>query len=81
MDEGALIEYIGLLKQIQSLLDSGLTEAEIEAMFPEIDVSGAMEQLASFQDYLDTHQLELPGLASMFSEAIPRRGSEDRNRS
>lgn len=71
MDEGALIEYIGLLTQIQSLLDSGLTEAEIEAMFPEIDVSGAMEQLASVQDYLDTHQLELPGLASMFSEAIP----------
>ena len=71
MDEGALIEYIGLLTQIQSLLDSGLTEAEIEAMFPEIDVSGAMEQLASVQDYLDTHKLELPGLASMFSEAIP----------
>lgn len=71
MDEGALIEYIGLLTQIQSLLDSGLTEAEIEAMFPEIDVSEAMEQLASVQDYLDTHQLELPGLASMFSEAIP----------
>lgn len=41
MDEGALIEYIGLLTQIQSLLDSGLTEAEIKAMFPEIDVSGA----------------------------------------
>ncbi len=71
MDEDALIEYIGLLTQIQSLLDSGLTETEIEAMFPEIDVSGAMEQLASVQDYLDTHQLELPGLASMFSEAIP----------
>lgn len=71
MDEDALIEYIGLLTQIQSLLDIGLTETEIEAMFPEIDVSGAMEQLASVQDYLDTHQLELPGLASMFSEAIP----------
>jgi len=28
-------------------------------------------QLASVQDYLDTHKLELPGLASMFSEAIP----------
>ena len=71
MDEDVLIEYIGLLTQIQSLLDSGLTEAEIEAMFPEIDVSGAMEQLASVQDYLDTHQLEPPGLASMFSEAVP----------
>jgi len=71
MDEDSLIEYIGLLTQIQSLLDSGLTETEVEAMFPEIDVSGAMAQLASVQDYLDTHQLELPGLSSMFSEAIP----------
>ena len=71
MDEDALIEYIGLLTQIQSLLDSGLTETEVRAMFPEIDVSGAMAQLASVQDYLNTHKLELPGLASMFSEAIP----------
>jgi len=71
MDEDSLVEYIGLLTQIQSLLDSGLTETEVEAMFPEIDVSGAMEQLASVQDYLDTHKLELPGLASMFSEALP----------
>ena len=71
MDEDALVEYIGLLTQIQSLLDSGVTEDEITTMFPEIDVTGAMAQLASVQDYLDTHQLELPGLASMFSEAIP----------
>ena len=71
MDEDSLIEYIGLLTQIQSLMDSGITAPEIEAMFPEIDVSGAMAQLASVQDYLDTHKLELPGLASMFSEAIP----------
>lgn len=71
MDEDSLIEYIGLLTQLQSLMDSGITAPEIEAMFPEIDVSGAMAQLASVQDYLDTHKLELPGLASMFSEAIP----------
>lgn len=71
MDEGALVEYIGLLTQIQSLLDSGLTESEVEALFPEIDVTGAMTQLASIQDYLNTHKLELPGLSTMFSEAVP----------
>ena len=32
MDEGALTEYIALLMQIQSLLDSGMTEAEVQAL-------------------------------------------------
>ena len=71
MDEGALTEYIGLLTQIQSLMDSGLSESEIQAMFPEIDFTEALNQIASIQDYLNTHSVELPGLSSMFSEAIP----------
>ena len=71
MDEGALTEYISLLTQIQSLMDSGLSESEIQAMFPEIDFTEALGQIASIQDYLNTHSLELPGLSSMFSEAIP----------
>ena len=71
MDEGTLAEYYGLLTQIQSLLDSGMTEAEVQALFPEIDFSSALEQLASIQTFLSTRQTELPGLASMFGEALP----------
>lgn len=71
MDEGTLVEYYGLLTQIQSLLDSGMTGAEVQALFPEIDFSAALEQLASIQTFLSTRQTELPGLASMFGEALP----------
>ena len=71
MDEGTLAEYYGLLTQIQSLLDSGMSEAEVQALFPEIDFSSALEQLASIQTFLSTRQNELPGLASMFGEALP----------
>ena len=71
MDEGALTEYVALLTQVQSLLDSGLSESEVQAMFPEIDFTEALGQIASIQDYLNTHSVELPGLSSMFSEALP----------
>ena len=55
MDEGALTEYVALLTQVQSLLDSGLSESEVQAMFPEIDFTEALGQIASIQDYLNTH--------------------------
>ena len=71
MDEGALTEYVSLLTQIQSLMDSGMSESEIQAMFPEIDFTTALEQIASIQTFLDSRQVELPGLSSMFSEALP----------
>ena len=53
MDEGALTEYVALLTQIQSLLDSGMSETEVQAMFPDIDFSSALEQLAAIQTYLN----------------------------
>jgi len=71
MDETALTEYVAVLMQIQSLLDSGMTEAEVQAMFPEIDFSTALEQIAAIQAFLNNHDSELPGLASMFGEALP----------
>lgn len=71
MDEGALTEYIALLMQIQSLLDSGMTEAEVQALFPEIDFSTALEQLAAIQTFLNGREAELPGLTAMFGEALP----------
>lgn len=71
MDESALTEYIAMLTQIQSLLDSGMTEAEVQALFPEIDFSTALEQLAAIQTFLNNHNIELPGLTAMFGEALP----------
>ena len=43
MDEGAVTEYIALLMQVQSLLDSGMSEEEVQSLFPELDFSGAMD--------------------------------------
>ena len=71
MDEGAMTEYITMLTQIQSLLDSGMTKSEVQAHFPEIDFSKALEQIASIQAFLNNRNLELPGLTSMFGEALP----------
>lgn len=51
MDEGSITEYIGLLTQIQSLLDSGMSETEIQAMFPEIDFSAALSRLLRFSPF------------------------------
>ena len=72
MDEGALTEYIGLLTQIQSLLDSGMSESEVQAMFPDIDFSSALEQLAAIQTYLNQNKWDtnLTSLNEMFGEAI-----------
>lgn len=71
MDEDSLIEYIGLLTQIQSLLDSGVTEEEAQSLFPEIDFSSALDQIAAIQSFLNGRESMLPGLASIFSEAVP----------
>ena len=72
MDEGALTEYVGLLTQIQSLLDSGMSEAEVQAMFPEIDFSSALEQLAAIQQFLNDNKWDtnLKSLNEMFGEAV-----------
>ena len=71
MDEGAITEYIAMLTQIQSLLDSGMSESEIQAMFPEIDFTTALEQIAAIQTFLNNRELELPGLTEMFGDALP----------
>ena len=66
-----MTEYIAILTQIQSLLDSGMSEAEVQAMFPEIDFSTALEQIASIQAFLNNREVELPGLTEMFGDALP----------
>ena len=71
MDEGALTEYLSLVTQIQSLMDEGLTESEVQNMFPDIDVSSALDQFSGIADYLDLIKTDLPGLYSMFDESVP----------
>ena len=72
MDEGALTEYVALLTQIQFLLDSGMSESEVQAMFPDIDFSSALEQLAAIQTYLNQNKWDtnLTSLNEMFGEAV-----------
>lgn len=70
MDEGAMTEYLGVLTQIQSLMDEGLTENEVRDLFPDIDVSSALDQFAGLADYLDLIKTDLPGLYSMFNESL-----------
>ena len=72
MDEGALTEYVGLLTQIQSLLDSGMTETEVQELFPDTDFSSALEQLAAIQTYLNDNKWDtnLTSLNEMFGEAV-----------
>ena len=71
MDEGSLTEYLSLMTQIQSLLDSGMSEAEVQALFPDIDFSAQLDQFAGIVNYLDLIKANLPGLYSMFGEALP----------
>ena len=71
MDEGSLTEYLSLMTQIQSLLDSGMSEAEVQALFPDIDFSAQLDQFAGIVNYLDLIKADLPGLYNMFGEALP----------
>ena len=72
MDEGALTEYIALLTQIQSLMDSGMSKDQVQEMFPDIDFSGALEQLAAIQTFLNDNKWDtnLTSLKEMFGEAV-----------
>ena len=70
MDEGSLAEYLTMLTQIQSLMDSGLSEEEVQRMFPEVDFSEALEQIAAIQTFLNGREAQLPGLQSMFGDAL-----------
>ena len=59
------------MTQIQALLDSGMSESEVQALFPDIDFSSQLDQFAGIVSYLDLIKTDLPGLYSMFGEALP----------
>ena len=70
LDEESLTEYAGVLTQISELLTSGMSMDEVQALFPDIDVSTALEQLASIQQFTSQYSSSLEGLASMFGEGL-----------
>lgn len=72
MDESSLVEYVGILTQIQSLMDSGMSETDIQALFPDIDFSSALDQLAALQQYLNINSWDtnLDSLREMFGGAL-----------
>ena len=70
LDEGNLTEYSAALTQISELLSNGMSMEEVQALFPDIDVSTALEQLASIQEFTSTYSSALEGLSSMFGEGL-----------
>ena len=70
LDESSLTEYASVLTQISELLTSGMSMDEVQALFPDIDVSTALEQLASIQQFTSQYSSSLEGLASMFGEGL-----------
>ena len=70
LDEGSLTEYAAVLTQISELLTSGMGLDEVQALFPGIDISKALEQLASIQQFTSQYTSSLEGLASMFGEGL-----------
>jgi len=59
-----------VLTQISELITSGMSMEEVEALFPDIDVSSALDQLAAIQQFTSEYPTSLEGLASMFGEGL-----------
>ena len=71
LDEGELTNYLGILTQIQTAT-SGMTPEEASKLFPTIDTTAMMGDLAGVMTYLQGMPTELAGLSEMFTEAIPK---------
>lgn len=67
MDEGAIVSYISLLAQIQDVANSG---GDPNAILP--DATETLEQLGGIKDFVADVESQLPGLAALFSEALPQ---------
>ena len=71
MNQDDILSYIGLLQQVQSLLDGGMSESEVQAMFPELDFSKNLDELAALADFASRRSGELEGLSKILNEVIP----------
>ena len=71
MNEDDIISYIGLLQQVQSLLDSGMSEEQVQAMFPELDFSQNMDEIAALASFASEHTSDLEGLSKILNEMVP----------
>ena len=50
-----------------------MSQSDVQKMFPEVDFSTALDQLASIQLFLSTHKWDsnFDSIGSMFGEALP----------
>ena len=71
MDEGQVAEYFGMLSQVSSLLNEGMSIGEVQALFPEMDVAGNMSQFATLMNLVNAYSGTFEGLQGMFGEALP----------
>jgi TP901 family phage tail tape measure protein len=71
MNQDDILSYIGMLQQVQSLLDGGMSEGEVQAMFPELDFSKNLDELAALADFASQRSGELEGLSKILNDIIP----------
>lgn len=80
MDEGALTEYLTMLTQVGSqialLESSGMDDADIQALFPSIELDEIKKALALYSEigeylYKFRNEDEISPLNTMLNEAIP----------
>jgi TP901 family phage tail tape measure protein len=71
MNQDDILSYIGLLQQAQSLLDGGMSEGEVQTMFPELDFTKNLDELAALADFASQRSGELEGLSKILNEIIP----------
>lgn len=76
MDEGALTEYLTMLTQISSLASSGLSDEEIQTLFPNVDftnVDAMLKKFAAIGQFLNQFKdvAEIAPLNEMVNGALP----------
>lgn len=71
MNEDDLISYIGLLQQVQGLIDGGMDAGDVEDMFPKMNLSENMDEIAAFATFVKERSGELEGLNTIFTVTIP----------
>lgn len=70
LNEDDLISYLGLLQQVQTLLDGGMSEGEVTGIFGE-DITSGLDQLAALADFAKERSGELSGLSEILNDLVP----------
>ncbi|MDL2205773.1 phage tail tape measure protein [Eubacteriales bacterium OttesenSCG-928-N13] len=71
MDKDELLSYLGVLQQVQSLLDGGMSEEDVKKLFPEVDFSGELDQFAALAKFAKENSSTLQGLSDTLNGLVP----------